>query len=99
MICLAFAMQAVARLLLACGFMTAVILPNDIGTDQLPAVDSSVVVKADSKALEPHNSGLAVVPAALTPWTGAAFVVFAGQCADDLSGPLSDERRLLPLLI
>jgi hypothetical protein len=56
-------MRTIAIRLLAVGFFLAVVVPNDIGTDDLPATGAKrVLTKAHPHAAKPAKGG---VPAAL----------------------------------
>jgi hypothetical protein len=51
-------MRSLALLTLTISFATAVVLPNEWGTDDLPAArGKQVVVKANSHAAKPNKSG------------------------------------------
>lgn len=56
-------MRTLAFLFLAVGFVAAIVLPNDIGTPELPAVNGKIVTSANHIPAEsPDSRGFAACP-------------------------------------
>lgn len=82
-------------------FVLGVILPNEIGTQCLPAVGTKAIVKARSKTVEPQPKGSPVACLALHDDFADATIASA-SCESALWRSMrraGNSQRILPLLI
>jgi len=92
-------MQKLAFLVFVFGFIAAVILPNEIGTSELPAVNGRVVAKARKSTVDSSAGGGFADCLCTIEFLG---VVPTGRCQSTVShlGPIYRNQQLsLPLLI
>ena len=92
-------MRTLAFLFLTVGFVVAVILPNEIGTHELPAVKGDVVTRADKHTVEPAARGGFDACLNATEFLGVAPT---GRCQSSVShiGPINRHQQdRMPLLI
>jgi len=89
-------MRAVAILILLVAFVAAVVMPNDIGTPNLPATGSKFLKAAQSHPLKAKAVAwftLAEIQGSAIPTTGTRWIVFRG------AQPVAKVRFSAPLLI
>ena len=90
-------MRAWIFLILTAAFVTAVILPNDVGTDDLPATGARhVVVKSGRHAMQPDKADLMGCVVVQLNWTAhCGGIAQARLC----TAPCARLQSSLPLLI
>jgi hypothetical protein len=92
-------MRTLAFLFLASGFVLAVILPNEIGTCELPAVNHLAAKKADNRPVElPGGSGFAGCPSA-AEISGVALISLCQSTVSRTGSKIQNQDLCLPLLI
>ena len=90
-------MRTLAILTLLTGFVAAVLLPNEVGTHDLPATGSKVITKAPNKRVEPPAGPVACL--ASTAVQGAIAVRRCDSAAWRSVRTASMVQLNLPLLI
>jgi hypothetical protein len=93
-------MRTLAILILAVGFFIAVVLPNEIGTHDLPATGAKhVLVKAHPHAAKPAKSGVSAMLMTLVELRGEAALSRSATESFRSVRTVSNLQLCLPLVI